>query len=147
MLDKKVLGIITDLQDAGVVDLGITQKQIRYLISKVSKLQPKYLNEKEVEKIIRISNAYEIIEQYFWELHSSHGLSKRGSNIKTTEAINKVMEPLITEICKLQPKNQVVIAEGEVIDYLGDMFVGKIFVEVELFNYLGKKGKLILEVE
>ena len=41
MLDKKLLGIVTDLQDANILDLGITQKQVEYLVSKVSKLQTK----------------------------------------------------------------------------------------------------------
>ena len=55
------------------------------------------------------------------------------------EAIKKA----IKELCKLQPKNQKVIAEGKVTTQ--GLYVGDNPIDICLYNLMGKKGKLIWE--
>lgn len=86
-------------------------------------MSKEYLDRKEVEKI---TDNYVVT-------------ARRTTGLPT--GLHKDL--MVDQICKLKPKNQIVIAGGEVSDYLSDIFIGGIYIEEKLFNYLGESGTLI----
>ena len=85
---------------SGDVHEVVMEKDFESIAKSISS-KVKTLNRKEVEKIFKKSNAYNVIDLWYWEMHSNRGLTKRGANNKTTEAVNNVMKPFLDQICNL----------------------------------------------
>ncbi|MDD5013813.1 MAG: hypothetical protein PHW73_01760 [Atribacterota bacterium] len=89
--------------------------------------------EKEIRRVVKKSNAFKVIDDYFWENKSTSGFTKRGSHRETTRAVNNVIESLISALSTL------IREEGEVIA----TFTGTIEVEEdELWLEGGKISRI-----
>ena len=117
------------------------------------------LDKKEVKKIIEITIlAYRCGLDEINEIYVDEAEKCKGDKVKLAELSRKsfleeienkkaAVEYGVVKICKLQPKNQVVIAEGK-LNYDGiSMTVGNKDLGHELGKYADKKIKLLLEVE
>ncbi|GAI31796.1 unnamed protein product [marine sediment metagenome] len=119
-------------------------------------MSKEYLDKDKVDLILhkfgRAILDAKLIDKKLCDVITEYCSNKNSNSIKFNHEIDKAFKNSITQLCQLKPKNQVVIAEGELFlsqDNGITMIKDRKFINVDekLYKYQGKKVKIILEEE